>query len=129
MCFIYSVVLMWQLIGRPFLPPYWALGFQLSRWGYNNLPNLKRIIQRNRAASVPQDVQTLDIDYMRFRQNFVVDFEEFAGLEAYVQELKRDGIRTVIILVRRNIFFLIRQNNFFPLQKMAPSQMLLLACV
>ena len=37
---------------------------------------------------------------MRFRQNFAVDFEEFNGLEEYVQELKRDGIRVVIILVR-----------------------------
>lgn len=36
---------------------------------------------------------------MRFRQNFVVDFDKFNGLEAYVNELKASGIRTIIILV------------------------------
>ncbi|OWA52227.1 putative maltase-glucoamylase 2 [Hypsibius exemplaris] len=86
------------LIGRSFLPPYWALGFQLSRWGYNSIGKLRQIINRNRAAGIPQDVQTLDIDYMRHRQNFVYDWEQFNGLEGYVEELKRGGIRTVIIL-------------------------------
>lgn len=39
---------------------------------------------------------------MRNRQDFTVDYEAFAGLEEYVKELKREGIRTVIILVRRH---------------------------
>ncbi|XP_055340318.1 maltase-glucoamylase-like [Paramacrobiotus metropolitanus] len=86
------------LVGRPFLPPYWSLGFQLSRWGYNSLTKLQQIINRNRMAGVPQDVQTLDIDYMRFRQNFVIDHDNYNGLGAYVDQLKRDGIRAVIIL-------------------------------
>ena len=43
-----------QVIGRPYLPPYWSLGFQLCRYGYNSLDNLKAAVERTRNAGVPQ---------------------------------------------------------------------------
>ncbi|RXG67346.1 Maltase-glucoamylase, intestinal, partial [Armadillidium vulgare] len=44
-----------EFIGRPFLPPYWSLGFQLSRYGYNSLDNYKVIHDRMIAAEIPWD--------------------------------------------------------------------------
>ncbi|CAL1275540.1 unnamed protein product, partial [Larinioides sclopetarius] len=41
-----------SLIGRPMLPPYWALGFQLCRWGYNSTENLKAVVERTRKAGL-----------------------------------------------------------------------------
>ncbi len=35
-----------ELVGRPFLPPFYALGFQLCRYGYNSLANLKAAVDR-----------------------------------------------------------------------------------
>jgi len=42
-----------ELVGRPFLPPYWALGFHLCRWGYGGLDGMKKVIQRMRDAQMP----------------------------------------------------------------------------
>lgn len=42
-----------QLIGRPVIPPYWSLGFQLSRWDYGSLSEVKTTVERNRAVSLP----------------------------------------------------------------------------
>ena len=42
-----------QLIGRPFMPPYWALGFHLSRHGYMSTQGLKTVVDRMRAAKMP----------------------------------------------------------------------------
>ena len=42
-----------QIVGKPFLPPYWALGFHLSRYGYNTMDNLRSVVERNIAAGLP----------------------------------------------------------------------------
>lgn len=42
-----------QLIGRPVIPPYWSLGFQLSRWNYGSLEVVKDTVERNRAVELP----------------------------------------------------------------------------
>jgi maltase-glucoamylase len=86
------------LIGRSILPPYWSLGFQLSRWGYSNLEHIQMVIQRNRDAKVPFDVQYADIDYMDSRKDFTIDRINYPRFKEYVSQMNQDGIRTMIIL-------------------------------
>ena len=50
----FLVVCLSQLIGRTFLPPYWSLGFQLCRWGYNSLTKVKQVVDRMRKYDIPQ---------------------------------------------------------------------------
>jgi maltase-glucoamylase len=88
-----------EMIGRPFLPPYWALGFQLCRWGYWTLDKLKAVVERTRAAGIPQDVQYADIDYMDFYRDFTYDKVNWAGFPEYVREVKEAGLHFVVILV------------------------------
>ena len=59
-----------QLVGKPFLPPYWALGFQLCRYGYMDTNEIRETIKRVREAGIPQDVQFCDIDYMDEYKDF-----------------------------------------------------------
>lgn len=52
------------LIGTTFMPPYWALGFHLCRWGYDSLARTMAIQENMTMHNLPQDVQWNDIDYM-----------------------------------------------------------------
>lgn len=37
----------------PALPSYWALGFQLSRYDYGSLDEVKAVVERNVAVDLP----------------------------------------------------------------------------
>jgi len=87
-----------QAIGPPIMVPYWSLGFQLCRWGYSDINHMKAAVNRMRQYDIPHDVQYGDIDYMDEKRDFTVDNVKFAGLAEYIQELKAQGTRFVIIL-------------------------------
>ncbi|XP_054552732.1 maltase-glucoamylase-like [Talpa occidentalis] len=87
-----------EAIGRPHFPPYWSLGFQLSRWGYNSIDELKKTVDRLRQYDIPQDVQYGDIDYMERQMDFTYDRVNFTGLPEYIKELKNEGVHYAITL-------------------------------
>nr|XP_058944408.1 maltase-glucoamylase-like [Pocillopora verrucosa] len=87
-----------EAIGRTFLPPYWSLGFQLSRWGYNKIETVKNLVENMTEHDLPQDVQYGDIDYMIRQKDFTYDPVNFKGLPQLVRSIKNDGLRYIIIL-------------------------------
>ncbi|XP_017355270.2 maltase-glucoamylase, intestinal, partial [Cebus imitator] len=87
-----------ELIGRPALPSYWALGFHLSRYEYGTLENMREVVERNRAAQLPYDVQHADIDYMDERRDFTYDPVDFKDFPEFVKELHNNGQKLVIIV-------------------------------
>ncbi|XP_038174418.1 maltase-glucoamylase, intestinal isoform X2 [Arvicola amphibius] len=87
-----------ELIGRPALPPYWALGFHLSRYDYESLEKMKTVVDRNRAAELPFDVQHADIDYMDQRKDFTYDPVNYKGFPEFANELHNNGQKLIIIL-------------------------------
>ncbi|CAL8087113.1 unnamed protein product [Orchesella dallaii] len=86
-----------EAVGRYPLPPYWALGFQLCRFGYNNLETMKATVDRMIASEIPFDVQYGDIDIMDGNLDFTLG-PSFAGLNDYVKELKTQGLKFMTIL-------------------------------
>ncbi|CAN0283402.1 unnamed protein product [Lampetra planeri] len=87
-----------EVVGRPALPPYWALGFHLCRWGYNSSDGTMSTVRAMRAAGIPQDAQWNDIEYMHKRLVFTYDTKAFASLPAMVQDLHAHGQKYVVIL-------------------------------
>ncbi|XP_068173302.1 sucrase-isomaltase, intestinal [Antennarius striatus] len=86
------------LIGRPVIPPYWALGFQLSRWDYGSLDEVKKTVERNRAVGLPYDIQYTDIDYMEDKKDFTYDKTKFRELPQFAAYLHEKGQRYILIL-------------------------------
>ena len=88
-----------HFVGRPFIPPYWSLGFHLSKYGYDNLTNMEAAVNRTIDAEIPLDVVYADIDTMDGRKDFTYDKVNFAGLPKYFSEdLHNMGLRSVTIL-------------------------------
>ncbi|XP_070761323.1 sucrase-isomaltase, intestinal [Enoplosus armatus] len=86
------------LIGRPVIPPYWSLGFQLSRWDYGSLSEVKKTVERNREISIPYDIQYTDIDYMEDKKDFTYDKVKFSELPQFADYLHEKGQRYILIL-------------------------------
>lgn len=42
-----------QVVGTTFMPPYFTLGFQLSRWGYFRTQDIEEVINRTRDMGIP----------------------------------------------------------------------------
>ncbi|XP_054158490.1 sucrase-isomaltase, intestinal-like [Oppia nitens] len=88
-----------SLIGRPILPPFWGLGYQLTRWGFKNTDDLRAVIDRNQKANVPLDVMYMDIDYMDQYHDFSYNRQSFAGLPQLIHETKlNDNLHWTLIL-------------------------------
>eukprot|EP00884_Botryococcus_braunii_P005570 jgi/Botrbrau1/15013/Bobra.0018s0111.1 len=53
-----------RVVGRPALPPLWALGFHQCKWGYRSVMEVRSVVERYKNSSIPLDVMWTDIDYM-----------------------------------------------------------------
>lgn len=49
----YQLLIFLQMIGRPVLPAYWSLGFQLCRYGYANDSEIADLYNDMLSASIP----------------------------------------------------------------------------
>ncbi|KAM9316521.1 sucrase-isomaltase, intestinal [Gastrophryne carolinensis] len=86
-----------ELIGRPVMPAYWALGFQLCRYGYKNDLEISDLYEKMKLAQIPYDVQYADIDYMERQMDFTIG-ANFSGLPALVDKIRNEGMKFIILL-------------------------------
>ncbi|XP_043925917.1 maltase-glucoamylase, intestinal-like [Protopterus annectens] len=86
-----------SLIGRPVLPAYWTLGFQLSRYGYENDTEISDLYEEMKTQGIPYDVQYADIDYMDRQMDFTLG-EKFRRLPEIIDKMHSEGMRVVVIL-------------------------------
>lgn len=66
-----------KYVGGHLLPPFWAMGFHLSRYGYKSWGVVRELLDDFEAHKMPLDVIWFDIDYMRNYRAFTVDQVNF----------------------------------------------------
>eukprot|EP01083_Nonionella_stella_P001078 3111_1 len=77
----------WSVIGKPFLPPYWSLGFHLCRFCYNSLNRTRHILEGMVNNRIPYDTQWNDIDYMDHHLDFTYDPTAYEGFPQFVDDI------------------------------------------
>lgn len=87
-----------RLIGRSYIAPRWAFGYQQSRWGYRTAEDIREVAEGHRKNGIPLDAVYLDIDYMENYKDFTVDAEKFPDFPAFVREMKEQKIHLVPII-------------------------------
>eukprot|EP00121_Abeoforma_whisleri_P011890 Awhi_evm1s10972 len=88
-----------DLVGRSFFPPYWALGYQQSRYGSENVSAVEHSFKGFEKANIPLEVMYTDIDYMNLWRDFTNDpvhypIDEWKSL---VKDIHDTGRKYIII--------------------------------
>ena len=87
-----------MLIGKSYIPPRWAFGFQQSRWGYKTEQDVRKVFESYKNAELPLEAICLDIDYMESYKDFTVDKKKFPNLKKLSDELKESGGHLIPII-------------------------------
>ena len=87
-----------QLIGRSYIAPKWAFGYQQCRWSYETADAVREVVRKHRENNVPLDAVYLDIDYMERYKDFTIDENSFPEFPAFVDEMKKENIHLVPII-------------------------------
>ena len=86
-----------NLTGRTPMPPLWSLGFQQSRWGYDNQEQLLSIAKIFREKKLPADVIVSDINYMDNYKVFTWS-NKYPDVKEMLGKMKQMGFDMVTII-------------------------------
>lgn len=87
-----------QIIGKPYIPPKWGLGYQQCRWSYIDENQVKEVAEQFDAHKLPLDAIYLDIDYMEGYKDFTIDNAAFPQVKSLIKEMRDRGLRLVPII-------------------------------
>ncbi len=87
-----------RAIGKSYIPPLWAFGYQQSCWGYAKPDDFRKVRDSHRENNLPLDCIYMDIDYMDGFRDFTVNEESFPDFGAFVDEMKSRNIHLIPII-------------------------------
>ena len=85
------------MTGHMPMPPLWTFGYQQSRYSYYPESQVRELVNTFRQHTIPLDAVYLDIDYQDRNRPFTVDPQRFPNFAGMVQDLRKQGVSTVVI--------------------------------
>ena len=96
---LYSIVTQFRhIIGKSYVPPRWAFGYQQCRWSYMSADEVCGVVDSYRKRNIPIDAVYLDIDYMERYKDFTVNKETFPDFADFVKKMREKHIHLVPII-------------------------------
>lgn len=96
---LYSIVRQFRhIIGKSYVPPRWAFGYQQCRWSYMSADEVCGVVDNYRRRNIPIDAVYLDIDYMERYKDFTVNKETFPDFADFVKKMREKHIHLVPII-------------------------------
>lgn len=99
-----------RLVGRPQVPPKWALGYQQSRWGWEDRAYLEEVLRNFLDRRLPVDAFIYDFEWYTPTPDYLLppegdpNFADFGWNPklfpdpiAQLKQYRQQGIRTVVI--------------------------------
>eukprot|EP00708_Paratrimastix_pyriformis_P002084 GAFH01000823.1.p1 GENE.GAFH01000823.1~~GAFH01000823.1.p1 ORF type:complete len:881 (-),score=284.11 GAFH01000823.1:103-2718(-) len=88
------------LIGQTAMPPYWALGWHQSRWGYFTAATDATVLSEYQKHDLPLDTLWNDIEYMKAYHDFTLDGDHYdpATMAAMLRDMHTREQHYVMIL-------------------------------
>ena len=87
-----------SIIGRPYVIPFWSLGWHQCRYGWHTLEVVKEVVEKYDAYDIPLEVIWNDIDYMDEYADFTVSSDRYGGLLEYMNQIHDKGMYYVPII-------------------------------
>lgn len=89
-----------SIIGRPNMPPYWHLGFNQCRWGYQSIQETASDTFNYQRLNIPLDTQWNDIDIFDEYRDFTTDPSRYPvdQVRAFTEYLHNNGQHYINII-------------------------------
>jgi lysosomal alpha-glucosidase len=96
-----SVIQQYQeIIGKPYMPPFWTFGWHQCKYGYKDLNDVKSVVQKYADNKLPLETMWTDIDYMDAYKDFTWDPVRFplADVKNFANDLHAKGQHYIVIV-------------------------------
>ncbi|GAM28047.1 hypothetical protein SAMD00019534_112230 [Acytostelium subglobosum LB1] len=89
-----------QVIGTPYMPSYWSLGWHQCRWGYHTLLETEYVVTSYFKNGIPLETMWNDIDYMYQYEIFTQDQGRFPAdkFTAFIEYLHYNNQHYMMII-------------------------------